>query len=244
FGTSVFHSYVHQWACQLNYNPRLNDDWGLSDGKGLERIWSSLASLVGALRYSTKAHRLCSLALRTRHNNEGKRKNAIQWAATRFKSSQKLNVQSTEKLNMLQRLNARYTQEYLKGQWNRQRTCQLRAILTDDSKVLNQKIARLVDLEEQHREAKVLRAKPRRRLMALEKRKINHLPETLLIIDEQIDELVNKLGGDHFRDMPGASTPKGRRLIRIRLSKSKLYGAKVDVFESQRRNDEREGSTA
>lgn len=63
FGTSVFHSYVHQWACQLNYNPRLNSDWGLSDGEGLERIWSSLALLVSALRYSTKAHRLCALNL-------------------------------------------------------------------------------------------------------------------------------------------------------------------------------------
>ncbi|KAH9818299.1 hypothetical protein DFH28DRAFT_888106, partial [Melampsora americana] len=172
----------------------------------------------------------------------------VKWAATRFKSSQKLNVQSTEKLNMLQRFNARYTQEYLKGQWNRQRTCQLCAIVTDDSKVLNQKIACLVDLEEQHQEAnddlRVLRSKPRGRLMASEKQKINHLPVTLLIIDEQIDELVNKLGGDQFRDMPGASSPKGRRLIRIRLSKSKLSGAKVDVFKSQRRNDEREGSIA
>lgn len=76
FGTSVFHSYVHQWSCQLNYNPRLNVDWGLSDGKGLEGIWSSLASLVSALRYSTKAHRLCALNLRTHHTNELKRRQA------------------------------------------------------------------------------------------------------------------------------------------------------------------------
>lgn len=74
FGTSVFHSYVHQWACQLRYNPRLNSDWGMSDGEGLERIWSELSSLVGALRYSTKAHRLCALNLRAQHSNEAKRR--------------------------------------------------------------------------------------------------------------------------------------------------------------------------
>ncbi|PLW57159.1 hypothetical protein PCANC_03098 [Puccinia coronata f. sp. avenae] len=37
FGTSVFHAYVHNWTCQLEYNPRFNTGWGLSDGEGLER---------------------------------------------------------------------------------------------------------------------------------------------------------------------------------------------------------------
>ncbi|KAH9815179.1 hypothetical protein DFH28DRAFT_1082488 [Melampsora americana] len=153
FGTSVFHSYVHQWACQLKYNPRLNDDWGLSDGEGLERVWASLASLVGALRYSTKAHRLCSLALRTRHINEGKRKVSAKWLLTRFVSSKKINNQSVQKLNTLQQKNRMYTLEYFKGQWNRQRDCQLRAMVTEDSQMLNQTINRLIELEEQHREA-------------------------------------------------------------------------------------------
>ncbi|PLW17902.1 hypothetical protein PCASD_17134 [Puccinia coronata f. sp. avenae] len=38
FGTSIFHSYLHNWGCQLDYNPRLNTGWGLSDGEGLERM--------------------------------------------------------------------------------------------------------------------------------------------------------------------------------------------------------------
>ncbi|KAA1117187.1 hypothetical protein PGTUg99_036846 [Puccinia graminis f. sp. tritici] len=56
FGTSIFHSYVHNWACQLDYNPRLNTGWGLSDGKGLERMWSYLSPLVSPLRYATRNH--------------------------------------------------------------------------------------------------------------------------------------------------------------------------------------------
>lgn len=40
FGTSLFHSFVHEWSCQLDYNPRLNSGWGLSDGEGMEHILS------------------------------------------------------------------------------------------------------------------------------------------------------------------------------------------------------------
>lgn len=75
FGTSVFHAFVHQWSCQIQYNPRLNMDWGLSDGEGMERIWSRLASLISGLRYSTKAHRLAALNLRGQHHNEAGRTN-------------------------------------------------------------------------------------------------------------------------------------------------------------------------
>ncbi|PLW46474.1 hypothetical protein PCASD_06305 [Puccinia coronata f. sp. avenae] len=45
FATSIFHSYVHEWECQLKYNPRYNVGWGMSDGEGLERLWSYLSAL-------------------------------------------------------------------------------------------------------------------------------------------------------------------------------------------------------
>ncbi|KNZ63023.1 hypothetical protein VP01_1197g3 [Puccinia sorghi] len=59
FATSIFHSYVHDW--KLLYNPRLNDCWGLTDGEGLERLWSYLSPLVSPLRYATRNHRLSSI---------------------------------------------------------------------------------------------------------------------------------------------------------------------------------------
>lgn len=76
FGTSVFHAYVHEWLCQLVYNPRLIAGWGLSDGEGLERIWSCLSPLISPLRYSTSQHRLESLSLRSIHHNEMSRHKA------------------------------------------------------------------------------------------------------------------------------------------------------------------------
>lgn len=41
------HAYVHGWACQLIYNPRLQEGFGLTDGEGSERIWSRLRKLIG-----------------------------------------------------------------------------------------------------------------------------------------------------------------------------------------------------
>jgi hypothetical protein len=73
FGTSVFHAYVHEWSCQLNYNPRLNDHWGMSDGEGMERVWAFLSPLIAQLRYSTKNHRLAALNLRALHHNESRK---------------------------------------------------------------------------------------------------------------------------------------------------------------------------
>jgi hypothetical protein len=69
FDTSVFHTYVHNWVCQLDYHPRLTIGWGLSDGEGLERLWSYLSPLVSPLRYATRNHRLGSIAHRLKHHN-------------------------------------------------------------------------------------------------------------------------------------------------------------------------------
>ncbi|EFP85189.2 uncharacterized protein PGTG_11358 [Puccinia graminis f. sp. tritici CRL 75-36-700-3] len=70
FGTSVFHAFVHEWSCQVKYNPRLNDWWGLSDGEGLERLWSFLSPLVSPLRVSTRLHRLTKLQARAEYYTE------------------------------------------------------------------------------------------------------------------------------------------------------------------------------
>ena len=52
FATSVMHAYGHQWACQLVYNPRLQDGLGLTEGEGTERIWSRFRILIGVTRSS------------------------------------------------------------------------------------------------------------------------------------------------------------------------------------------------
>ena len=52
FGISVFHAYGHQWPCQIVYHPHKCSGFGLSDGEGCERFWSSLKKLIPSLRVS------------------------------------------------------------------------------------------------------------------------------------------------------------------------------------------------
>ncbi|KIJ31075.1 hypothetical protein M422DRAFT_186363, partial [Sphaerobolus stellatus SS14] len=49
FAVSVFHAYGHQWPCQLLYHPHKVEGYGLTDGKGCERIWSWLNKLIPSL---------------------------------------------------------------------------------------------------------------------------------------------------------------------------------------------------
>ncbi|TEB19812.1 hypothetical protein FA13DRAFT_1646138, partial [Coprinellus micaceus] len=49
WGISVFHVYGHQWPCQLVYHPRKCVGFGLSDGEGCERFWSSIQGLIPSL---------------------------------------------------------------------------------------------------------------------------------------------------------------------------------------------------
>ena len=51
FATSAMHSYAHQWQCQLVFGPRMLQGMGLTDGEGVERLWSRLCALIAILRY-------------------------------------------------------------------------------------------------------------------------------------------------------------------------------------------------
>lgn len=58
FAISVFHAFGHQWPCQLVYHPRKCVGFGLSDGEGCERFWSSIQRLIPSLRVSGYHQRL------------------------------------------------------------------------------------------------------------------------------------------------------------------------------------------
>lgn len=56
FAISVFHAYGHQWPCQVIYHPRKCIGFGLTDGEGCERVWSSIRKLISVLRVSGVSH--------------------------------------------------------------------------------------------------------------------------------------------------------------------------------------------
>ncbi|KAH7092859.1 hypothetical protein BKA62DRAFT_745289 [Auriculariales sp. MPI-PUGE-AT-0066] len=61
FATSAMHAYVHQWSCQLGFNPRLQPGFGLTDGEGVERLWSRMRDLISILRCVSRLRRLVIL---------------------------------------------------------------------------------------------------------------------------------------------------------------------------------------
>src|SRR5260221_8014051 len=67
WGVSIFHTYRHQWACQLWYHPHKDTLWGLLDGEGCERFWSKLCHLISRLCVMGYHHRLFVLDMQIEH---------------------------------------------------------------------------------------------------------------------------------------------------------------------------------
>ncbi|KAJ7589300.1 hypothetical protein C8J56DRAFT_1048941 [Mycena floridula] len=58
FATTAMHAYAHQWSCQLIFNPRMRVGLAMTDGEGVERIWSALRQLISITRYSSRSCRI------------------------------------------------------------------------------------------------------------------------------------------------------------------------------------------
>ncbi|KAH9446331.1 hypothetical protein Pst134EA_030252 [Puccinia striiformis f. sp. tritici] len=150
FGTSIFHSYVHNWMCQLDYNPRLNTGWGLSDGEGLERMWSYLSPLVSPLRYATCNHRLAAIAHRLKYHNTRGIKQLPQWLSKKFKIATRRHWETHAQLDwLLSKQNPfkppgrNYQVSYFQKQWNHQRT--FRADHTDKEQDRRNKLIKIYE---------------------------------------------------------------------------------------------------
>lgn len=171
-GTALFHAYAHNWACQLEYNPRLNAGWGKTNGEGMERVWWKLAPLVSLLRYATKQHRLVSLDLWTTHRNEVLRTNAgivpdlqMIWiglalaeiclggskVASLVSQTKKYKAelaQADTTLASLLQVEETHSYNYFEAQWERQREIQLRA-MSENAKARRARLEVLIQLEEE-----------------------------------------------------------------------------------------------
>ncbi|OAV95166.1 hypothetical protein PTTG_26775 [Puccinia triticina 1-1 BBBD Race 1] len=128
FGTSVFHSYVHSWGCQLDYNPQLNQRWGSLDGEGLKQMWSYLSPLVSPLRYATQNHRLSAISRQLKYHNTRGIKQLPKWLKKKFQAAicrrvetKKVLLGILETKNPFSRSGNTYTKKFLKAQWEEQR---------------------------------------------------------------------------------------------------------------------------
>ncbi|CEP11595.1 hypothetical protein [Parasitella parasitica] len=46
YAVNAFHIYTHIWDCQQKFSPKFIEDWGLTDGEGVERFWSYMSGYI------------------------------------------------------------------------------------------------------------------------------------------------------------------------------------------------------
>ncbi|KAJ7512280.1 hypothetical protein B0H11DRAFT_2346274 [Mycena galericulata] len=63
FAINAMHAYGHQWVCQLIYNPRMRRGCGLTDGEGVEHIWSRIRKLIPLTRNQWNSRRIWMIDL-------------------------------------------------------------------------------------------------------------------------------------------------------------------------------------
>ncbi|EGG12458.1 uncharacterized protein MELLADRAFT_101650 [Melampsora larici-populina 98AG31] len=128
--------------------------------------------------------------------------------------------------------------EYMKNQWARQKEMQAR-IISETAEDKQEQILVLIELEEDMLEAycrvEAISAKRPRMRTGAERAELLDLPQTLIALKQKVQDLAEELGSDEFLHLTGTSDSQSKLLLTVRLSKSKLYKAKVGVIENQRR---------
>ncbi|KAG6805157.1 hypothetical protein H0H92_000503, partial [Tricholoma furcatifolium] len=121
FTTNVMHAYVHQWACQLVYNPRMQRGLGLTDGEGVERLWSRMRKLIGITRTSHRSRRLWILDRQTRYIGEEHKNDLGTWIQCRLTKG----VEEQGQAARLALEECGVPVDTLRDQWEMQRSAQL-----------------------------------------------------------------------------------------------------------------------
>ncbi|KAA1113296.1 hypothetical protein PGT21_027474 [Puccinia graminis f. sp. tritici] len=230
FGTSVFHSYAHEWSCQIKYNPRYQKGWGLSDGESLERLWSSLSAQISPLRYASRNNRLGALSHRCKYRNQQSIRKLAGWLRSKF--DQALVRRDAEKDVITQLLqmrnpngngNQNYTIEFFRAQWDDQ----VRVGLTqeDFDEAGKQKLAEFYENEE------VLQSLSDRLLFGRwpgNLGEVNQMFETIEKKDREQRQLAASLGNS-YHQLREARTSETAMLLLLWKAKSELYAHAVEA---------------
>ncbi|KAG1882368.1 hypothetical protein F4604DRAFT_1990635 [Suillus subluteus] len=121
FATTAMHAYGHEWACQLEYNPRMCSGLGLSDGEGTERLWSRFVKLIGIQRSSSRQRRLWLIDRQAGAIGLEMRTDLGEWIKRRLKRG--VNAQGAAAKDVLNKCDIEI--EDLEDQWADQKKSQL-----------------------------------------------------------------------------------------------------------------------
>ncbi|KAG6836295.1 hypothetical protein H0H93_009388 [Arthromyces matolae] len=143
WAVSVFHAFGHQWACQLIYHPRKRDGFGLSDGEGCERFWSSIKLLIPSLRVSGYWQRLFSLDREVEFLNNKSLINLGTWLKRKWLRCQKRKKEAEEVLDKVA-----ISMDVLQKEWDAQVTAQTKPLRKQSQNAGNQAIDEILSLLE------------------------------------------------------------------------------------------------
>ncbi|KAH9459005.1 hypothetical protein Pst134EA_019157 [Puccinia striiformis f. sp. tritici] len=235
FATAVFHSYVHDWPCQLQYNPRYNQGWGLTDGEGLERLWSYLSPLVSPLRYATRNHRVGAINHRSLFHNELGIENIVVTLKRKTIHAMATKIHSQKiisKLYLDQNLHQAgqfFTETFFRAQWQRQRDFEINRSQVDRDKKEEQArffergedLKSLAELFVANMSTPSSHSDPRHALKILQE---------IRELQKQHDEESKKLGS-YFVTFAGTTrnTEQERRLGLLWSAKTALYKCAVQI---------------
>ncbi|KAI5980440.1 hypothetical protein EDD15DRAFT_2393533 [Pisolithus albus] len=142
FGISVFHAYGHQWPCQIVYHPRKCVGFGLSDGEGCERLWSSLKMLIPILRVSGYHQRLFVLDNQIRHFDKKSFSLFGQWLDKKWSLCKRKKMMAWEALCELH-----VDMQTLRHEWAAQVELQTRPLPRQSKNKGSQQLAYILSLE-------------------------------------------------------------------------------------------------
>ncbi|THU78955.1 hypothetical protein K435DRAFT_699011, partial [Dendrothele bispora CBS 962.96] len=128
---AVFHTYGHNWACQLIYHPRKCRGLGLCDGEGCERCWSCLSHLVAYTRVVGYYLRLYTLDTQLHYHNEQTLWNAGEWLRRKTRQCNARRLQAEHDFQ-----ESEQDIMFLRAQWEDQVESQTRPLPSELSIVL------------------------------------------------------------------------------------------------------------
>jgi hypothetical protein len=146
FGISVFHAYGHQWPCQIIYHPRKCEGFGLSDGEGCERVWSSIQSLIPSCRVSTHFNRIYAIDTQIKALDQKSLLGLGGWMRRKWIAMDAKMKEAEEILSEIYEKG--YTEAMLRNEWVQQVTEQTKPLKQQSSGLADQQIREILVLKQ------------------------------------------------------------------------------------------------
>ena len=144
---SVFHAYGHQWACQIIYHPRKCLGFGLTDGEGCERFWSSIKLLIPSMRVTGYYKRLYTIDTQVKHLDQKSLLNLGDWLHRKWRATMERKDKAANLLVELERRNI--TENLLREEWAAQVKQQTKPNPRQAKNLADKIIEEILELKEQ-----------------------------------------------------------------------------------------------